>query len=132
MRILSLDPGLTTGVAIYVDGELESSMTVTFKGIYRGGFLNILVSLAKPDVVLIEDVPQQMAHREVAELHAFLMRWFQVAAYDVRSVKPAQWKKLVKRVEIPGQHARDAATMALWWLQSAGQKEFALDKYHLK
>lgn len=118
MKILSIDPGYTTGIAVLEDGELESSITVTRKGLYRNGFFNHLVSLSKPDVVVIEALPQNLVSSEMRTLHGFVTNWFKVAGYDVHLVNPGQWKGMVTRVEIPGQHARDAATMGRWWVQS--------------
>lgn len=119
MRILSIDPGLTTGIAI-VDGEsggLEASMTVTRKGLFRNGFLSHLVAISKPDVVLIEELPVNFINKDVREIHNHLTSWFRIAGFETHQIKPAQWKRLVQRVEIPGQHARDAATMASWWIR---------------
>lgn len=117
MRILSIDPGYTTGIAILdEDGAIESSITVTHKGLFRNGFLNHLIAIAKPDVVLIEELPQNLVSVEMRELHSHISNWFKVAGFRVESIKPAQWKGLVQRVEIPGQHARDAATMGSWWI----------------
>lgn len=118
MRILSIDPGFTTGIAILEeDGSLESSITITRKGLFRNGFFNHLIALAKPDVVVIEELPQNSVSPEMRDLHGHLANWFRIAGYRVEHVKPAQWKGLVQRVEIPGQHARDAATMGKWWAE---------------
>lgn len=118
MQILSIDPGITTGIAISSDTYLEISMTVRHEKVLSNGFLNKLVSMAKPDVVLIEDIPAFMPHPDMVKLKTELVRWFRVAGFDVREIKPSQWKKLTTRVEIPGVHARDAATMSKWWVES--------------
>lgn len=122
MRILSIDPGYTTGIAIY-DGELEASLTVTRKGLFLNGFLSNLVAIAKPDVVLIEALPQNLVSSEMQKIHAYLTNWFEIAGYKPQSIKPSQWKNLTQRVEIPGVHARDAATMARWWYNQNQVKE---------
>lgn len=124
MRILSIDPGYTTGVAVFdSDGEIESSMAVTRKGLFKNNFLNHLVSIAKPDVVLVEALPQNLVSIEMQRIHGYITTWFTVAAMEPQSIKPSQWKGLIERVEIPGQHARDAATMAKWWYKQNVLKE---------
>jgi hypothetical protein len=117
MRILAIDPGLTTGIAVYNEqNDLELSLTVSKKGIYRNSFLSKLVALCQPQIVLLEDLPRSNIHKETRELHAHLQVWFRVAGYQLVDIRPGQWKGLVKRVEIPGQHARDAATMVAWYI----------------
>jgi len=118
-RILSLDPGHTVGVAALDDsGELYFSMAVPKDTIYRNGFLNKLVAMAKPDVVLIENLPKSMVDVETNKVWNHFCHWFKIAGFQIVHINPGQWKGLAKRVEIPGQHARDAATMAKWWLES--------------
>lgn len=118
-RILSIDPGITTGIAIYDEhGVLEASITASKDKIMSNGFLNKLVAISHPSVVILESLPRNNIHQETAELHSHLSRWFRVAGYEIAHIKPSQWKGLAKRVEIPGQHARDAATMGRWYLES--------------
>lgn len=122
MRVLSIDPGYTTGIAVYgSDSELEASMAVTRRGLFKNGFLNHLVSIAKPDVVLIEALPQNLVSSEMQKIHGYITTWFTVAGMTPISIRPSQWKGLVERVEIPGVHARDAATMAKWWVLKEGK-----------
>lgn len=119
MRVLSIDPGFTTGIAIYdEEGNLESSMAVTLRGLHRNGFFGHLVSHAKPDVVLIEALPTNNVSSDMMAIHSHITQWFKIAGYVVELIRPAQWKGLATRVEIPGQHARDAATMAAWWIKN--------------
>lgn len=117
MRILSLDPGITTGIAVYNDdGNLECSMAVTLKGLYRNGFFSYLISISKPDITLVESLPTNHVDPDTLRVYSYITQWLNIASYPFETIKPAQWKGLVARVEIPGQHARDAATMAKWWL----------------
>lgn len=121
MRVLSIDPGFTTGIAVFdTDGHLECSMGVTLKGLHRNGFFNHLISISKPDITLIEALPMNNVTPDMSAIHSHITQWFKIAGYEVESIRPAQWKGLAKRVEIPGQHARDAATMAKWWFMQKG------------
>lgn len=123
MRVLSIDPGMTTGIAVFdTDGNLECSMAVTLKGLHRMGFFQKLLSIAKPDITLIEELPLNNVEQDMRAIHSHITQWFVISSSPYESVKPAQWKGLVQRVEIPGQHARDAATMAKWWLAQKGVK----------
>lgn len=117
MRILSIDPGITTGVAASTENGLEFSMTIRREKILGNGFLNKLVAMSKPEVVLIEGVPHFAPDIEQLKLKEELVRWFSVAGFAVYEIQPSQWKGLVHRVEIPGTHARDAATMARWYIE---------------
>lgn len=124
MRILSVDPGYTTGIAIVdEDGEWESAFSVTRRGLYRNGFLNHLVAISQPDVVLIEELPASLVSSEMRQIHAYIANWFRVAGYEIENIKPAQWKGLATRIEIPGTHTRDAATMASWWVRQNQRRQ---------
>lgn len=119
-RILSIDPGHSTGIAVFDEqGDLQFSMTVKKDFIYKNGFLNDLVRMAKPEIVLIEDLPSyKNVDRETERLLVHCLQWFNIAGFSTHPIRPAQWKNLVDRVEIPGQHARDAATMAKWYMRT--------------
>jgi hypothetical protein len=118
MRVLSIDPGYTTGIAVYDEnGELEVSMAASRLGLFGNGFLTGLIKMSHPDVVLIEAIPTHHIDPETMKIHSHLTQWFTVAGFAVYSIRPAEWKGMVPRVEIPGQHARDAATMAMWWIR---------------
>jgi hypothetical protein len=117
MRVLSIDPGHTTGIACYSGHNgLEWSMSVnsdTWNGIT---FLIKLASLSKADRILVEGLPTKYVDDKTAAVFNSVKYGFEVANYPIVVVPPAAWKRLVKRVEIPGQHARDAATMAKWYI----------------
>lgn len=117
MNVLSIDPGITTGIALSTEFGLEISMTVRKEKILGNGFLTKLIAMTRPDVVLIEGVPNFSPNPEQVALEKELVRWFSVAGFSVYEVQPSQWKGFVSRVEIPGQHARDAATMGRWWIE---------------
>lgn len=117
-RVLSIDPGITTGIAVYDEnGELDAALTVRKEKIYKNGFLTDLISLSHPEVILVENLPLNNVDKETQRLHAYFIARFRIAGFEVVEIQPSQWKGWAKRVEIPGQHARDAATMAKWWLE---------------
>jgi hypothetical protein len=120
MRILALDPGHTTGVAVLgEEGEVEISMTI--RGtifLQRSGFIQDLVDIAKPETILIEALPTNFVDPLTSEVFHAIHRGFvsHCPFSSILVINPGQWKNMVQRVEIPGQHARDAATMAKWYL----------------
>ena len=118
MKVLSIDPGQTTGIAAYEGRELSFTLTVSSRKLLSNGFLNKTMAMALPEIILIEDVPKLKPDPHQLVLVAELIRWFRVAAYETVLIQPSQWKGFVKRVEIPGQHARDAATMGKWWIEN--------------
>lgn len=125
IRILSIDPGHTTGVAVYdEDGILELSTAIPYKTIYKVGFLRDLLHLVQPKIVLLEGIPQSHVDITTSDLWYYLKAWLASFNYEVIHIQPSQWKGFVKRVEIPGQHARDAASMAKWFLENK-EKEYA-------
>lgn len=117
MRVLSIDPGHTTGVAIFEGGAYRLSLIIDDTGWNNTELLTSLVGLARPDVVLLEGLPTKQVDGKTAARFHTLRSWFTVAGYTVHIIQPSEWKGLTKRVEIPGQHARDAATMGQWWLE---------------
>jgi len=121
MRVLSIDPGSWTGIAVLTDA-VELTMTVQHEKIYGNGFLNHLVLISKPDVVIIEDYPLGQPNLNQVALVNHIESWFKTAGYRVEKIQPVRWKNLIARVEIPGVHARDAATMASWWIENEARK----------
>lgn len=117
-KYLSFDPGFITGIALSNTHDVEITMTVTREMVLSNGFLSKLVAMTKPDVVLVEGIPAFMPHPAIVELKAEIVRWFRIAGYEVHEIQPSQWKGFVKRVVIPGQHARDAASMCRWWVEN--------------
>jgi hypothetical protein len=117
VRVLSVDPGHSTGIAVFVRGEYVLSLNISDSAWNDPDLLTGLVRLVKPDVVLLEGIPTKQVDEKTAARFYELERWFTVVGYKVHVIQPSEWKGLTKRVEIPGQHARDAATMAAWWIE---------------
>lgn len=118
MRVLSIDPGHSTGVAVFNDvGELEFSLVLADGAWDNASFLGKLSALARPDAVVVEGIPSKQVDDKTAARYHQIVRWFQVAGYKTHIVQPSQWKGLVSRVKIPGQHAMDAASMGKWFIE---------------
>jgi len=118
MRVLSFDPGHQTGVAIFnAKGEWELGLTIGSNGWSTRTFQHI-TALARPDVVLVEDLPVYRRDSVTSGIFQDIMHWYKVAGYPVETINPGQWKGMVKRVVISGTHQMDAAAMALWYVNS--------------
>jgi hypothetical protein len=119
MRVLAVDPGHTIGLAfVTTQFGLRWSMTIPTD---HDGYLDLfgrMVELANPTVVLIEGIPSKFVDEKTSQIFHAVRHWVDLETnhFEIVVVKPAAWKGLVKRVEIPGQHARDAATMAKWYI----------------
>lgn len=117
-KFLAIDPGETTGIAAYENDELTFSLIVSDQKLLSNGFLNKVLSLSEPEIILLEGVPLIRSDPRQLILFAELSRWFRVAGYEVIKIQPVQWKNFTGRVKISGQHARDAATMGKWWIEN--------------
>lgn len=120
-RILSIDPGHTTGIAVYDEnGVLELSMAIPAATIRKGGAFLSLIEFTVPKIALVEALPVNYVDNVTNEIWNRIVGTLQLykPKLQVITIKPSQWKRFVERVEIPGQHARDAATMALWWIEN--------------
>lgn len=129
MRILSIDPGHSTGIAVFnAQGEYEFSMHITDEAWNGGNFILKLVALAKPDMVLLEGIPSRQQDPKTVERFTELKQWLKVAGYPFRVILPGQWKGLTDGPKIPGQHARDAAKMAMWWMGGEEYESKTIDR----
>lgn len=117
MRVLSVDPGHSTGIAVFdAKGEYEFSLHVSESAWNGGMFLTNLVALARPDVVLLEGIPHKQVDEKTAARFHDLKRRFELMGLPTWVILPGQWKGLTRGPEIPSQHAKDAARMATWWI----------------
>jgi hypothetical protein len=123
--VLAIDPGHTTGVAILDEtGCLEVAMTVTShklfldsKWLYRCYDLAHM-GIERP-VVVIERPPQKEVDAITTAIYQHLVHWFDSRDITLHQVMPGSWKGLTQRIAVPGQHARDAATMGRWFIEQA-------------
>ena len=118
-RILSIDPGDTTGIAFFLYGELRFSMTLNPGTVASRNFLRSLYLMTSPEIVIIEQIPPITHHAsEQSVVFHETLKWFENVGCKVIVINPGQWKGLVKRTKITSTHSRDAADMAEWYYRS--------------
>lgn len=117
MRILSIDPGLTTGIALIDDGLFIFGMLAIEDMIMSTDFFNQLAKMSTPDVVIVEKPPQAARFNTHThqEIYIRTLRWFRTADYRVVTINPGQWKHLIVRSKADSVHIRDATDMARWF-----------------
>lgn len=116
-RILAIDPGVTTGIAALVDGEIAqvNECSSPFD------MLRNAIRITNPEVVVCEQGPSfERHHRVVLEQ---VERIVQEEAENIVWVKPSQWKGTPpsQGPAIEGsQHMKDAAALARWYYNTQG------------
>lgn len=116
-RILSFDPGVTTGISFLENGNMRFAMIAIPATFGSSDFLRALNLACKPTVVIIEEPPNGgFPSKDQDFVFETLNRFYNVAGYDVRRVLPAFWKNLVQPSKIEANsHIRDATDMAKWF-----------------
>jgi hypothetical protein len=122
MRVLSIDPGITTGWAL-IDGP-----SVTATGTCTTDQMSTTVEVwlkLDPHVVVIEfvlSVTSSKLNQELTKIADVLRRLFPRASY----VRPGQWKPVMEHVALDvkgiSKHERDAIKMGFWWLRRQATK----------
>ena len=110
MRILAVDPGHTTGIALLQEDSVLLAMLVS-KEIVDTFFAQELYERWKPEIVAIERTPQ---HSDVDQLTVAIEMTFWLVAeglrIPVKRISPGTWKPVMgklTRAKI-GDHLRDA------------------------
>jgi hypothetical protein len=126
MRLLAVDPGRTTGVALFVDGQFVQGREVKFHQ------LEALMDL-EPDEIVIEAFRMTTKHHGVNysdPLEAIgVMRWlalkagipFHLQSPSVLASRHARTAQTLHR----SVHVRSAATHGLYWLASHSRQQRA-------
>lgn len=107
------------------------SMTVPVASLDTS-FLQFLVELVRPSVILIEEAPAMFRHDIAAGQYYYLLDWAEKTGVTVVKVNPGQWKKMVVPIIVSGQHQSDAATMGKWYARSDGYKRLLKEKFDLE
>jgi c-di-GMP-related signal transduction protein len=113
-RILAFDPGETTGIGYVVDGEFRWGMVCRPECFDHEVFLMNIATMTQPTTIVIEIPPSQTVHynKDQSRIYERLERFYRVAGWNVISINPGQWKKLIERSKIDATHIRDATDMA--------------------
>lgn len=124
MRLIAFDPGHITGVAVFdKDGIWRMGLTVPTVGL-TPHFFRHLSGIAQPDVIVIESPPLFSRDPETDNNRFTIEHYFKVAGYQIEYVSPGQWKGMVEKENISGQHQVDAATMGRWWLRARADNTY--------
>jgi hypothetical protein len=113
-RILSFDPGETTGISFILDGDFVWGMVSKPMFFGRNSFLQGLIVMSQPNLVIIEKPPlvPKFPNKDQMTVYNRLEKFFSIAGFKVLTPNPGQWKGLVERTDISCTHIKDAADMA--------------------
>jgi hypothetical protein len=119
-RILSFDPGSTTGISYLENGNFRFGLIAVPAMFGSEDFLASLAKICKPTTILIEEPPRGgFPSKDQTFVVETISRWYSVAGFNVHVIMPAQWKKLVESSGIDANsHIRDATDMAKWYFNS--------------
>lgn len=116
-RLLSFDPGTTTGISFLSGGDFVFGMAATYDLFKNKDFMSSLTRITQPTVVLIERPPDMHNNVNSVQMRIYhhVLSWYQFAGYNVVEINPGQWKKLVERSRVDSVHIRDATDIAVWY-----------------
>lgn len=118
MKLLTIDPGLNIGWAMFKDGLVVWTETTLIEHLDQGvkKWLDF-----DADVVVIEfvlSITSSKLGEQLVGLDAKLKKLFPRAIY----IRPGVWKPKMKampiHVKTHTKHERDAVAMGMWWLES--------------
>jgi len=117
-RVLAIDPGVKTGIALLVDGRVAATSIACAPW---DGLRNAIRLMDATDVVCESGPVFSRHHRAVLEEVERVVR---EEAEDVQWVQPAQWKNTpASRGENPtgiSVHEKDACAIARWYYHAKG------------
>lgn len=117
-RILSFDPGETTGIAFLNEGNLVWGMAAYASAFQKESFIMCLTKMVKPTGIILESMPSNgFPNQDQTFVHNFVLTWYQKAGYQIALIKPGFWKGLVPRTKMDSVDIKDAADMALWFFR---------------
>jgi len=113
-RILTFDPGESTGISFVQDGEFVWGMVCRPEAFDKEDFIFALTKMTKPTTIVIESPPNSTLffNQDQFHIYATLCHCYETAGYNVVKMGPGRWKSLTTRTKIDSGHARDAADMA--------------------
>jgi len=112
-RILSIDPGESTGIAYIEDGEFVWGMVAEPKAFDSEIFVLSLTTMTKPTTIVLEAPPTKTTFYNADQYRIYeqLLRFYQNAGFRTVTMNPGRWKGFMERTDIKSTHARDAADM---------------------
>lgn len=112
-RILSIDPGESTGIAFIEDGEFVWGMVAEAKSFDNEIFILSLTTMTKPTTIVLESPPTKTTFYNADQYRIYeqLLRFYQNAGFRTVTMNPGQWKKIMERTLVDSTHIRDAADM---------------------
>jgi len=117
MVAISFDPGHHTGFA-WVDNQSIKLAGAIRAECLTDDWLNSLVITAKPDIIIIEDLPINRPDAITAKIFNQLSRLAEMwkkAGTTIKLVKPGTWKPIIKnRPKDITPHCQDAVGIALY------------------
>jgi hypothetical protein len=116
--ILSIDPGVTTGIAIlHEDGEVFETTTVATRE-EISNYLYLITQKSDEDFgVVVEEGPQQSSNyrSHIQGIEEEIKRFFS----EITWVQPAQWKNhpaaVISGLGKRTQHEKDAVGLGRWY-----------------
>lgn len=95
MKLLSIDPGKTTGIA-YADLDKKSVFLIAVRDIKNLYVILSHIKLNDIDLTIVESSPSLHPDREQDTFHANLLNWLQVNGFRCIQVSPGTWKPVAK------------------------------------
>jgi hypothetical protein len=123
--LLVIDPGETTGVAVFELTATEHELVQLYSATWE--MFRQLVGYYEPEFVVIEGMPEHGSVLQRTKLHR-LYELFPNATW----ISPGAWKPIAKAqawkvpmAETP--HERDAYNLARFWAMKTGRQDFQTD-----
>lgn len=119
MKVVAVDPGDVTGVAVFENGKLVYTISFPVSTEHTIAQLLDLIATVNPDSLIIEKPPQNNRNRKLAAIYYGLELWANTVSVEIVTYFPGNWKPVMKkrgRTEISSTHERDAADMGKYHL----------------
>lgn len=112
MRVIAIDPGASTGIAIInlFPLKLKELCTVPLAQI------EFQLTLFEPDVIVIEKEPAFGVREQSALVRDIMLKCSQLTQARIEFILPMEWKPIAKAKE---------------WQQKAGQDQHQKDAYNM-
>jgi hypothetical protein len=118
-RIISFDPGVSTGICFLEDGNFRWGMVAIPAMFASDSFFRGLVIICKPTCIVVEELPPGgFPSKDQRYVFESIVRWYGIAGYDVHRILPGYWKSLIEKDNVnTNPHINDAKDMGRWFYQ---------------